>query len=171
PAWYVWAGVDASGGDIPKVATAFGLYRDNGGYIPPGKSVVTNETGRPEAVLNWKQLERIRDILSSLSSLEDFQYLADVVGRMATTGIYDPRATRFGITGEDDELVQALWATRDQWFATAAEIEDIFSAAGQKALTGYRDEALDFFGFKGLFDDVSGVWDQIHSPATDATSA
>ena len=163
--------------DLAKDVTSFigtkvtGLFRDQGGYLPTGQSVVTNETGKPEAVLNWEQLERIRDILSSLSSLEDFQYLADVVGRMATTGIYDPRATRFGITGEDDELVQALWATRDQWFATAAEIEEIFSAAGQKALTGYRDEALDFFGFKGLFDDVSGVWDQIHSPATDATSA
>ena len=163
--------------DLAKDVTSFlatkvtGLFRDQGGFIPTGQSVVTNETGKPEAVLNWEQLERIRDILSSLSSLEDFQYLADVVGRMATTGIYDPRATRFGITGEDDELVQALWATRDQWFATAAEIEEIFSAAGQKALTGYRDEALDFFGFKGLFDDVSGVWDQIHSPATNATSA
>ena len=163
--------------DLAKDVTSFigtkvtGLFRDQGGYLPTGQSVVTNETGKPEAVLNWEQLERIRDILSSLSSLEDFQYLADVVGRMATTGIYDPRATRFGITGEDDELVQALWATREQWFATAAEIEEIFSAAGQKALTGYRDEALDFFGFKGLFDDVSGVWDQIHSPATNATSA
>src|SRR5699024_5390892 len=56
PAAYDRAGGYALGGVIPKIPTDFGLYRDNGGYIPPGKSVVTNETGRPEAVLNWEQL-------------------------------------------------------------------------------------------------------------------
>src|SRR5699024_3596542 len=130
PAAYDRAGGYALGGVIPKIPTGFGLYRDNGGNIPPGKSLVTNETGRPEAVLNWEQLERISCMLSSLSSMEDFQYVADVVGRMGTTGIYEPGGTRFGSTGEDDALGQALWATRAQWFATAAEIEEIFSAAG-----------------------------------------
>lgn len=142
------------------VKTSFtGLFRDEGGYIPTGQSIVTNETGRPEAVLNWQQVERIRGILSSLSSLSELQFLADVVARMATTGHYDPRASRFGIDSDDDELVRALWSAREQWMVTAAGMESTLQAAGQKALTSYRDEALDFFGFKGLFDSATGIWE------------
>src|SRR5699024_11247313 len=54
---------------------------------------------------------------------------------------------------------------------TNTEIVDFYSSACHKVLTGYRDEVLYFFWFKVLFDDVSWLWDQIHSPATDATSA
>ncbi|ROZ49388.1 hypothetical protein EEB13_05550 [Rhodococcus sp. WS3] len=49
--------------DIGNVLT-FGLFRDQGGYIPNGLSIVRNETGRPEAVLNWDQVQLIRDILT-----------------------------------------------------------------------------------------------------------
>ncbi|HEY9314324.1 MAG TPA: hypothetical protein VIQ49_18865, partial [Williamsia sp.] len=43
-----------------------GLFRDNGGFIPNGLSIVRNETGKPEAVLNWDQVEMIRDILGRI---------------------------------------------------------------------------------------------------------
>ena len=140
-------------------AVVSGLWRDNGGYIPTGQSVVTNETGRPEAVLNWRQVDRIRDILASLGSVDEFKKLADIVGRMATTGIYDPRAAQFGIDSDDDELVQALWFARDEWMKSALAFDEILRGAGEKAATGYRDEFLDFFGFGEIFNAGMEVYD------------
>lgn len=49
-----------------KAKDGFGLFRDKGGWIPNGLSVVRNETGKPEAVLNWDQIEIIRDILARI---------------------------------------------------------------------------------------------------------
>ncbi|WP_139104618.1 hypothetical protein [Gordonia sp. UCD-TK1] len=46
-----------------------GLFRDQGGFLPTGKSVVTNETGKPEAVLNWQQLARIKELMANGVSL------------------------------------------------------------------------------------------------------
>ncbi|MGR6523831.1 aggregation-promoting factor C-terminal-like domain-containing protein [Rhodococcus erythropolis] len=51
--------------DIGSVLT-FGLLRDQGGFIPNGLSIVRNETGKPEAVLNWDQLQLVRDILGRI---------------------------------------------------------------------------------------------------------
>ncbi|OCH80311.1 hypothetical protein A9310_22040 [Gordonia sp. UCD-TK1] len=48
---------------IKSVPIVGGLFRDQGGFLPTGKSVVTNETGKPEAVLNWQQLELIKAIM------------------------------------------------------------------------------------------------------------
>ncbi|MGW6035291.1 hypothetical protein ACWFOS_16695 [Gordonia terrae] len=45
----IWGGVKSVGG----------LLRDTGGFVPTGQSVVTNETGKPEAVLNWQQLQDV----------------------------------------------------------------------------------------------------------------
>lgn len=51
--------------NIARLASmvTFGLFRDQGGWIPPGRSIVRNETGRPEAVFNWEQLELLRQLL------------------------------------------------------------------------------------------------------------
>lgn len=146
-----------------------GLWRDNGGMIPTGQSVVTNETGKPEAVLNWKQVDRIRDILASLKSIDEFKKLAEILGGMVQSGIYDPRASQFGITGEDDELVKALWFSRDEWFKSAVELDKIMRGAAEKAATGYRDEALDFFGFKDIFDTATEIHDAFN-PSKSAVS-
>ena len=71
-----------------------GLFRDQGGYLPAGTSVVRNETGRPEAVLNWDQLEEVRKLME---------------------------------------------------------------ATAQAAGKGFLDDTLDFFGFKKLYDAISGA--------------
>ena len=139
----------AEGGAVTKKT---GLFRDNGGMIPTGQSIVRNETGRPEAVLNWKQVDRIRDILASLKNVEELQKLAEVVGRMATTGVYDPRASEFGIDSDDDDLVQSLWKGRDEWLTQGAAFEQVLKGAQDKAIKGYQDEFLDFFGFGELFN-------------------
>ena len=147
-----------------------GLFRDEGGMIPTGQSVVTNETGRPEAVLNWQQVERIRGILGSLNSIDQVKDLAEIVGGMASTGIYDPRAAKFGISGEDDELIVALWSAREQWASSTEAMRGIVTAAGEKAVTGYRDEAIDFLGFKGVFDAVMGIKDAFDPSKAQSTS-
>ncbi|HEY9314640.1 hypothetical protein [Williamsia sp.] len=49
----------AEGGAVP------GLWRDKGGLIPMGQSVVTNETGKPEGVVNWDQMELLRRVLEA----------------------------------------------------------------------------------------------------------
>lgn len=89
-------------GNVVKnpIGAVSGLFRDQGGYIPPGQSVVTNETGKPEAVFNWRQLELLKQILegipmkagstfspvdragTALSSLGD-------IGKNALTEIFD----------------------------------------------------------------------------------
>ncbi|QCW22021.1 tape measure protein [Gordonia phage Yakult] len=39
------------------------VFRDTGGYIPNGLTLVRNETGKPEAVLNWQQLDKVRELM------------------------------------------------------------------------------------------------------------
>ena len=61
---------------ITNVVTApgrkiLGLFRDQGGAIPTGQSIVTNETGKPEAVLNWKQLNDVKELMDQGASLSE----------------------------------------------------------------------------------------------------
>ena len=48
-----------------------GLFRDQGGYIPKGMSLVRNETGKPEAVLNWEQLGQVKDLMDDGKTFAD----------------------------------------------------------------------------------------------------
>ncbi|WKN53766.1 transglycosylase SLT domain-containing protein [Rhodococcus opacus] len=45
-----------------------GLFRDQGGWIPNGLSIVRNETGKPEAVLNWDQVRSVEDVMQFMQS-------------------------------------------------------------------------------------------------------
>lgn len=45
--------------------TVSGLWRDRGGWIPAGKSIVSNETGKPEAVLNWDQVKAVERMIDN----------------------------------------------------------------------------------------------------------
>ena len=40
------------------------VFRDTGGFIPNGLTLVRNETGKPEAVLNWEQLNQVKQLMS-----------------------------------------------------------------------------------------------------------
>ncbi|TYQ10826.1 UNVERIFIED_ORG: phage-related protein [Gordonia westfalica J30] len=57
----IWGGVKSVGG----------LLRDTGGFVPTGQSVVTNETGKPEAVLNWEQLQSVIKQMEAGATLAD----------------------------------------------------------------------------------------------------
>ncbi|MBP2208161.1 phage-related protein [Rhodococcus percolatus] len=45
-----------------------GLFRDQGGWIPNGLSIVRNETGKPEAVLNWDQVRSVEDVMQFMQA-------------------------------------------------------------------------------------------------------
>ncbi|MFF0816641.1 hypothetical protein ACFYVR_16040 [Rhodococcus sp. NPDC003318] len=45
-----------------------GLFRDQGGWIPNGLSIVRNETGKPEAVLNWDQVRTVEDLIAFMDA-------------------------------------------------------------------------------------------------------
>lgn len=45
-----------------------GLFRDQGGWIPNGLSIVRNETGKPEAVLNWDQVRTVEDLMQFMQA-------------------------------------------------------------------------------------------------------
>ncbi|QHD84416.1 tape measure protein [Gordonia sp. JH63] len=62
----IWGGVKSVGG----------LLRDTGGFVPTGQSVVTNETGKPEAVLNWQQLQDV------IKQMETGATLAEAVAKV-----------------------------------------------------------------------------------------
>ena len=61
---------------IKSVPIVGGLFRDQGGFVPTGQSVVTNETGKPEAVLNWQQLQDV------IKQMEAGATLADAVAKV-----------------------------------------------------------------------------------------
>lgn len=47
------------------------VFRDTGGFIPNGLTLVRNETGKPEAVLNWEQLQKVRDAMATGASFAE----------------------------------------------------------------------------------------------------
>lgn len=59
----VWDLLEDAGGD------AVGLLRDQGGWIPPGLSIVRNETGKPEAVLTAEQIRGVQDAVAVASGI------------------------------------------------------------------------------------------------------
>ena len=60
--------VGALGGGLGNVFSAAqsvtSVFRDTGGFIPNGLTLVRNETGKPEAVLNWEQLNQVKQLMS-----------------------------------------------------------------------------------------------------------
>lgn len=46
-----------------------GLFRDHGGFIWPGLNLVRNETGKPEAVLNWGQMGRVEKFMDQAGGI------------------------------------------------------------------------------------------------------
>ncbi|WP_311201246.1 aggregation-promoting factor C-terminal-like domain-containing protein [Dietzia cinnamea] len=154
------------------VGTITGLWRDEGGFIPPGQSVVTNETGKPEAVFNWKQVDQFRRILESARDLDHLWEILREFGNLAITGDVTGRMRQ--IAGDDSELVDAVLSMREQFHTGLGELQSsmaqVVEAAGVKARKGYESELLDFFGFKGLADGITEVWNEFNPTTTPAAS-
>ncbi|MCF8605156.1 tape measure protein [Gordonia sp. HY442] len=120
-----------------KIVTGltFGLVRDTGGYLPKGQSVVTNETGKPEAVLNWDQLELLKKLLE----------LAKETGESAVKSAGSEVADFFGfgtIYGKITEAVEARINENTQ--SQGGDAVDSTSQSGDAVdSTGQSDEAVD----------------------------
>ncbi|WFN94177.1 tape measure protein [Gordonia sihwensis] len=107
-----------------------GLWRDKGGYIPPGKSVVTNETGKPEAVLNWDQVELLKKLLE----------LAQQTGKDALKETVGGVADFFGFKTISDKLYDAVESRMNQ----GADATDSTSQSDDAvASTRQSDDALE----------------------------
>ena len=125
------------------------VVRDTGGWLPMGTTIVRNETGRPEAVLNWEQIEKIRSAL-------------DAVGRNADVIASGRRAT--DLTDEEVHTLRGLaqgagfsvgefdpeWRTADyetRWDLIGRQIA---SEAG----VSIGKELLGLIGLKGELPEV-----------------
>ncbi|WP_291478500.1 tape measure protein [Corynebacterium sp.] len=106
---------------------ATGLFRDKGGWIPNGMSIVRNETGRPEAVLNWEQVEAIKKMIDHFGVGYSPVAEAEKILRNPTEGGSTPQ-----------EAVQG--GTQVAQHVFAEEMGD------KSALEHATDAVFDFFG-------------------------
>ncbi|MGN0097230.1 MAG: phage tail tape measure protein [Corynebacterium sp.] len=104
-----------------------GLFRDRGGWIPDGLSIVRNETGRPEAVLNWDQVKAVERMIDSFGLGYNPVTEAESILRSATEGGSTPQ-----------EAVQG--GTQVAQHVFASEMGD------KSALEIGADALFDFFG-------------------------
>lgn len=136
---------------------ATGLFRDKGGWIPNGLSIVRNETGRPEAVLNWEQLELIKDLLLR----------GDVTGALTAIGILNnaPVATQTSEYGNEQPEVgpaaAAKYASDIDWLGVGAQI-------GTSLLAEWGNDLLGIFGFGNQFEGMQLVDDRGHRRSDEA---
>lgn len=111
------------------------LNRDTGGILPMGASLVNNETGKPEQILNWPQIEAIQNMM-----------------RSAITLVRDLGA-QHGYASDADVIANAIQSRLEQtdWEEVNFKV-DAFSMNAEKvaksAGESYVDDALGVFGFK-----------------------
>lgn len=85
------------------------VFRDQGGFIPHGLSLVRNETGKPEAVLNWEQLQKVQELISAGKSMAEA--LAIVTNNPDLPGVVDKAGSTFAQKAGDivkDSLFEIL---------------------------------------------------------------
>jgi tape measure domain-containing protein len=88
-------------GSFKSVGKKLGILRDTGGYLPQGTSIVRNETGKPEAVLNWEQIEKLRKLLESLGKTAGEGILDDTLSFFGLDKLYDAFAPLAEQKGQD----------------------------------------------------------------------
>lgn len=97
----VFGGASRVGGAITS------YFRDTGGFIPAGESIVRNETGRPEAVLNWQQLDRIKWLMADAAAFaSQFAQLAPIAEALSNAAM--------GVTRWQDMSAQERWSPYQQ---------------------------------------------------------
>ncbi|MBM4581002.1 tape measure protein [Rhodococcus hoagii] len=165
-----------------KAKSGFGLFRDQGGWIPNGLSIVRNETGKPEAVLNWEQIMALRDLfetgdytsaLSRVGIEEDHPYVDAVLGLrdLIVNGDYTPAVRRqFGIE-EDHPVVGAVLGARDGILAARANLDaagtyaseidwgGVGAQIGTSLLAEWGNDLLGMAGLSNRFEGVKLVDD------------
>ncbi|OZC55959.1 hypothetical protein CH276_28035 [Rhodococcus sp. 06-470-2] len=143
--------------DIGNVLTG-GLFRDRGGWIPGGRSLVNNETGKPEAILNWEQVFALRDLFMK----GDF---AGVLGGKAL-----PQADPAAGTAASDQAAataatygaEAKNAFDVDWLGVGAQI-------GTSLFAEWGNDLFGMGGFDGPFKGMSLVDDGGRSNRNEAS--
>ncbi|WP_454175378.1 hypothetical protein [Gordonia sputi] len=171
------------------IKNPFGLLRDQGGFLPTGMSLVRNETGKPEAVLNWDQIDSLRELLAGMSGvgLSDDAFSKqqqkrdddlkrrheDQVAALANSpGGVNPATAKALKARQDRETAElsSSAARTSRYRDEGKTLADLPKTAGLEI----GKDTADFFGFGQLFDAVSGVvqnaTQQANSPATTGTS-
>ncbi|APE11007.1 hypothetical protein BO226_19215 [Rhodococcus sp. 2G] len=143
-----------------------GLFRDKGGWIPNGLSIVRNETGRPEAVLNWDQIKLIKDLLLG----------GDIAGALSAMGMLNnapaaestPAAdySQYGYEQEKDKVevgpaAAAKYAAEIDWLGVGAQI-------GTSLLAEWGNDLLGMAGFSSQFEGLNLVDDRGRSDEAQA---
>ncbi|ORL11654.1 tape measure protein [Prescottella equi] len=165
-----------------RAKDGFGLFRDQGGWIPNGLSIVRNETGKPEAVLNWEQIMALRDLfetgdytsaLSRVGIEEDHPYVDAVLGLrdLIVNGDYTPAVRRqFGIE-EDHPVVGAVLGARDGILAAQANLDaagtyaseidwgGVGAQIGTSLLSEWGNDLLGMVGLSNRFEGMKLVDD------------
>lgn len=126
--------------DIGHVMT-FGLFRDQGGWIPNGLSIVRNETGKPEAVLNWEQVMALKTLFE--------------------TGEYTDSLAAMGLS-KDSPYVEAVLTARANIDAAgqyASEIDwgGVGSQIGTSLLAEWGNDLLGIAGLSSQFEGLKLV--------------
>lgn len=137
--------------DTAKNVTASitGLFRDKGGFIPAGKSIVNNETGKPEAVLNWDQLQQVIRLMESAAGLAALQEWAHG----------DPTAAI--AQGVSEETVKAVEAVGERIAAEVAVMTDTFEKTWRE---GMLEDALGVFGVGQVGGTVGAAMKALADP-------
>ncbi|UVF60291.1 tape measure protein [Gordonia phage Murp] len=144
-----------------------GLLRDQGGYLPKGLSLVRNETGKPEAVLNWDQLTSIKDMMEAFRAV--FSGQSPEAATAAHQQISDQMTARHeqeikGLAGQQLAAVQKRHdMERKALEDSAARIEGYRAGATtirdtpMVAAESMAKDTADFFGFGKIFETISGL--------------
>lgn len=140
------------------------IKRDTGGILPQGTSMVLNETGKPEQILNWDQITQIQGVMRDAMRLvrdlgrqfdreADAELIADAIGeRLDKT---DWEAVAFRLAAFTEQSDKVLRAAGDSFADDALGVFGVRN--GRKRFEEYAAIGKALSGDAGAAADVAGV--------------
>ena len=130
-----------------------GLLRDTGGFVPTGQSIVTNETGKPEAVLNWSQLNQVKSLMDKGASMSE---------AIAQVGAAKPQSDTIpadAVVLKDSATADEVQAAADKIKTAAEKTPDPSNGAGQPNTSGAGEASQPgkMKSLKELGQDAGGI--------------
>ena len=130
-----------------------GLFRDQGGFVPTGQSIVTNETGKPEAVLNWSQLNQVKSLMDKGASMSE---------AIAQVGAAKPQSDTIpadAVVLKDSATADEVQAAADKIKNAAEKTPDPSNGAGQPNTSGAGEASQPgkMKSLKELGQDAGGI--------------
>ena len=137
------------------------IKRDTGGVLPQGTSMVLNETGKPEQILNWDQITQIQGVM-----------------RDAMRVVRDLGA-QFGYEQDAELIAGAIGERLDKtdWEAVALRLSAFTEQADKVLRTAgdsFADDALGVFGVRNgrkRFEEYAAIGKALSGESDAAVSA